>query len=251
MNLKSAKPGSDSSSRFFEIDFIRGIAILMMIVFHILWDLRYFGFVGVNPYEGFWGVFQIITLSLFLFLAGMMIALGAQKKVNYALHFVKRGFIVGAAAGLVSLATFIFFPGEFVYFGVLHLIAFSIIISIPVARLKLPVLLAGIFFILAPLFFDLKSSAIDWLVWAGFSAPTPALDFVPLFPWFGVVLLGVFFGNVLFKKGKRAYDLPEFLKNKRFWVFERIGFLGRHSLLIYLIHQPIIFGLFLMTAIIF
>ncbi|MFA6268535.1 MAG: heparan-alpha-glucosaminide N-acetyltransferase, partial [archaeon] len=118
--------------RFWEIDFLRGIAIVMMVVFHFLWDLNYFGYIQVDLYKGFFGLFQIATAGLFLLLVGVMLAVGAERhNKNYSLHFVKRGIKIFCAGLLVTIVTFIFFPQNFVYFGILHLIGVSIIISIP------------------------------------------------------------------------------------------------------------------------
>ncbi len=77
-----------------------------------------------------------------------------------------------------------------------------------------------------------------WLTPIGITPqPYPAVDFFPLIPWFGVVLLGVFLGNLLYADNKRQFPLPAW---GDFFPFNALEFMGRHSLVIYMIHQPII-----------
>ncbi|HIH26694.1 MAG TPA: DUF1624 domain-containing protein, partial [Methanoregulaceae archaeon] len=78
----------------------------------------------------------------------------------------------------------------------------------------------------------------DWLLWLGIHPPTfYSVDYTPVFPWLGVVLIGVFFGNIIYPGGRQRWQpgVPAPVK-------ETAGFLGRHSLAIYLIHQPVILG---------
>jgi len=223
-----------ASVRFWEIDFARGIAILMMIVFHLVWDLRFFGFISINPYAGFWGYFQIATATLFLLLVGLMLAFGAQKyESKYPLHFVKRFGVVFSAALLITAVTYIIFPQNFIYFGILHLIAVAILLSIPFAKHRVIPLILGLFFISLPHLINLRNIGNNWFFWAGFSTPIPTFDFAPLFPWFGAVLIGISIGNLLYKNCKRRYTilLPE-NKSVQF-IISKIQLLGKNSLLVY------------------
>ncbi len=226
--------------RFWEVDFCRGTAILMMAIFHFAWDLNYFGVVSAELYSGAWGVFQKATLGLFLLVAGVVIAVNAGiKKEGFVADSIRRAAWVFGCGLLVTFFTMMLFPAEFVYFGVLHLIGISILIAVPLARKKIPALLAGTAIILGPLVFNLQSIGIPALVWAGFAAPKATLDFVPLFPWFGAVLLGVFLGNALYENGKRKFEIPE-------WggpLPKSVQFLGRNSLVVYLAHQGLFFPL--------
>ena len=235
--------------RFWEIDALRGIAIIMMIIFHFMWDMKYFGFINFNLYAGFWGAFQIATAGLFLLLAGMMVAFGAQKhEANYPKHFLRRGGIVFGAGVLITAVTYIIFPENFIYFGILHLIGVSIILSIPIAKRKITPIILAIIVIALPLLINLQKFGIDFLVWIGFAVPKPTLDFESLFPWFGAFLVGIFLFNLLYPKGIRAFALKE----NNSLPSKKLQFLGRHSLVIYLIHQPIMFGaIFLATNYLF
>jgi len=226
--------------RFWEIDFLRGTAIIMMVAFHFMWDLKYFEFITFNIYSGFWGLFQLATASLFLFLVGVSLSLSySNNKNNYLRRFFKRGLMVFGGGLLITIFTLIAFPEKFIYFGILHLIGVSIILSIPLVKKKIVNLVLAIALILIPLLFNIPYLQIDLLVWTGFAQPLPALDFFPVIPWFGVVLLGIFAGNTLYENGtsKIEFRKPE---------IKGIGFvelLGQNSLLIYFIHQPVLFTL--------
>ena len=89
--------------------------------------------------------------------------------------------------------------------------------------------------ILIGLGFYIKNFIVSypWLMWLGLKFNNfNTLDYFPLLPWFGVILLGIYFGKLLYPKGKRRFNIN--LENKY------LSFLGRHSLIIYLLHQPIL-----------
>ena len=224
------------NGRIHSIDFLRGIAILMMAVFHFLFDLNYLGFLKIELYTGFWGIFQIATISTFLFLVGVGITISRNaKKENFKTHMIKRALFLFAVALLISAVTYALFPGSWIYFGIIHLIAVSLLLSIPFSGKKISALVAGIAVILTPLIFNLQNIGVNALVWLGFSRPWQSFDFAPIFPYFGLVLIGIFIGNVLVEHLK-SLDRFEIVKNRV------IIFLGRNSLAIYILHQPIIFG---------
>ncbi|MCX6803956.1 MAG: heparan-alpha-glucosaminide N-acetyltransferase, partial [Candidatus Diapherotrites archaeon] len=176
-------------TRFWELDVLRGIAIIMMIIFHFLWDLNFFGFIQLDLYSGFFGLFQKATAGLFLLLVGMMLAITSRKykEGNYPLQFVRRAGVIFSAALLVSLVTYVFVPDLFIYFGILHLIGVSIILGIIFARTRLIALASGVILIILPVFVDTAHIGIDFLVWVGLAAPRPTIDFTPIIPWFGAV----------------------------------------------------------------
>ena len=119
--------------RYFELDALRAIAIIMMVVFHLLWDLNYFGFTNAEMYFGFWGIWQKITAGLFLLLVGIVLNISWNRRKN-ALHFLKRGIVIFCGGLLITAFTLIAFPEQFIYFGVLHLIGVSIILAMPECR---------------------------------------------------------------------------------------------------------------------
>jgi len=229
------------SKRFWEVDFLRGIAVVMMIIFHALFDLAYFGKYHFNVVYGFWLLFARLTAIIFLFLVGISLTLSYNRRSARFSSFLVRGLKIFGFGLLITLVTWLFFSEETIIFGVLHLIGLSIIISYPFIKRKYLSLAAGIAAIVAGYWLSTKAFAFTWLMWLGV-VPQKLItfDYFPLLPWFGVVLLGVFAGNVLYPKGRKRIRLPEL---GRFVPFNIVCFLGRNSLIIYLLHQPVLMAI--------
>lgn len=236
-------------ARFWELDFLRGTAICMMIVFHFAWDINYLGLADISLYTGFWGLFQKATATLFLALvgAGASISFNRQKK-GFAKRTLKRAAKVGLVAALITLVSLVFFPARPILFGILHLVAFSLIATIPLAGNKNASLAAGAAILLAGIFFDARAIRLDNLFWLGVGAPLQALDFFPVIPWMSAVLIGIWAGNFLYPQAKPLLQIDK-PQGRGTGIVE---WLGRHSLAIYIIHQPILFAgffaLFLVTG---
>ncbi|KAF5414723.1 MAG: hypothetical protein C5S49_06660 [Candidatus Methanogaster sp.] len=231
--------------RFWEIDFLRGLAIIMMIIFHLLYDLTYFGVCNLSLHSGFWLYFACATAALFIFLVGvsLTISFSRYEKIRNPgkklyLKYLKRGLRIFSWGLIITLMTWIFLRDGFVLFGVLHLIGISIVLAYPFLKLRYWNLLPGIVFISLGIYLKNFTFGFPWLVWLGFMPEQfYSVDYFPIFPWFGVVLIGVFFGNLLYPDHIRKFKLYD-LSN-----FNFIGvfcLLGRHSLVIYLVHQPIL-----------
>jgi len=220
-------------SRYSEIDILRGIAIVMMIIFHFVFDLDYFNILNINVLGGFWLYFARLIAIIFIFLVGVSLSLSFYRKRFGFLNYFKRGSIVFSFGLLITLVTYLFLKEGTIIFGILHLIGISIILGSLFLRFRnLNLVLGGI---LIGLWFYLKNLIVSypWLVWLGLRFENfYTLDYFPLLPWFGVVLLGIYFGKLLYPEGKRRFNIS--LENKY------LSYLGRHSLLIYLIHQPIL-----------
>jgi len=222
--------------RLWEIDFTRGIGIVMMLVSNFVTDLQYF--YNYNVHETFWSVFARITAIVFLLIVGISLNLSYSRNNNFK-RFAKRGIFIFILGLLITFATWFFMPENYVVFGILHLIGLSIIIGYPFLKLNKDYAFAfgAIFSVIGVLFEKLVAST-NYLLWFGLTtANFSSVDYFPIFPWFGVVLLGIFIGKMLYPNGKRKFELPNFKFTKP------ISWLGRHSLIIYLIHQPILLGL--------
>lgn len=229
-------------TRYGEIDFARGIAILMMIVFHTVFDLYFFGIVPFSVSTGFWRLFAISTAFLFVFLVGVSLsvsAANAEKKLsrrNFVLKFFLRGFMIFSLGLAITVVTWLYLGNGFIIFGILHLIGISIILSVFFLRYSLINLISGIAIIISGIFIQFYNGPV-WLLWAGIHPESfYSVDYTPLLPWFGVVLIGIYFGKKVYPGGKRASSpgLLQYFDNNA------ISFLGRHSLLIYILHQPVI-----------
>ncbi|MBI2079866.1 DUF1624 domain-containing protein [Candidatus Micrarchaeota archaeon] len=228
--------------RFIEIDALRGIAILMMVLFHFVFDLKFLGIYDIEPYEGFWLIFQRTTASLFILLVGIGLSLMNQKYGNNYLTYFKRGLFILGLGFLVTLATYIY-PGEgVIVFGILHFIGISILVTPLFFRFNYLNLGFAALIIFAG--FNLWTVDTNLLIWLGL-APEYfyTLDYFPLLPWFGLVLIGLVLGKYFYNREEPGIELN--LKGK---LVQSLAYLGQKSLLIYLIHQPIILGILLLAT---
>ncbi|MBH0239461.1 DUF1624 domain-containing protein [Methylobrevis albus] len=246
------RPGSAVRPRSLGVDALRGLAILAMAIYHFTWDLGYFGLIGVDPAvdEG-WRLFAKLIAASFLALVGAGLVLAGRDGFDGVRYGARLAKII-AAAILVSAATFAAFPDRFVYFGILHHIALASILALPFLRLPLPVVaLAAVAAFLLPDYATLPLFDEPALWWTGLAPETrPANDFVPLFPWFSAVLAGIVIARVLggarpTRPSTPASPAPE---PRGAAVLRPLAFAGRHSLLIYLVHQPLLFGLVMAAA---
>ena len=235
--------------RFWEIDFLRGIAIIMMVMFHFLWDLNHFYNFDISVSKGFWNVFQITTASLFLFLVGISLTISNTNNNAGYIKYLKRGLKIFSFGLIITVVTKLIFPDSFVVFGILHLIGVSIILSYVFRKFRYLNLLFGIGFVVVGGLLKNYAVNFDWLFFLGlYSNRFYSLDYFPIFPWFGVILIGMFFGNLLYSTNKRNFKLKDSSENK---VVNFVCFLGKKSLIIYLMHQIVLYGIFLMVNTIF
>lgn len=215
------------------IDATRGVAIVAMVVFHLAWDLYFLGFsdldVSVDPW---WTAFQKGIVSSFLVLAGVSLWLGHGAGIRWR-RFWRREAVLAAAAMAVSIGTYLAFGDYFAYFGILHALALFSLLALPFLRLPAAATAAvGVAIIVLPLLFTHPAMRERWLSWIGFWPISPATaDIVPVFPWLGVLLLGLAAAKAL--TGRRFWTLPA-----PTW----LSWLGRWSLVIYLVHQPVLYG---------
>lgn len=246
LNMNKIEKNKYYTSRFIELDILRGFAIAGMIFLHLLWDLDYFGIVPLNEdvYQ-----FNKIVQPIFFILVGMCLTISINKKQisserTMIKHLLFRGSWIFSLGMVITIITLIFMPDKPILFGVLHCIGLSIILSIPFLRFRsynilfataiiLTGFLVGLYHVENPTVLYLAAGIHQAGIWEH------TVDYFPLIPWFGVILLGIALGNWLYKDGKRQFLLPNISQYKPVFLF---SWLGRHSLLIYLLHQPIIAG---------
>jgi len=229
-----------SINRFWELDFTRGLAVIGMIIFHALWNLNFFGYTTLNLYSGWLGIFQKVIAVTFLALVGIGLTLSANKHENYKTWFLKRGLFIFGLGMLITAFTFIFFRENLIYFGILHLIGVSIILAIPFAKQIYANLILGLSLIITGLYLQTLTFNFSYLLWLGFYTPLATFDYKKLLPWFGVILIGIAVGNIIYKNGNRLKEIKEYNNI--------ISKIGKQSLLIYFIHQPILFGVLMLLA---
>ncbi len=232
------------SDRYLAIDVWRGIAIVMMITFHFTYDLNHFRFISADFYhDPFWLNFRTLIVTLFLGLVGISLQLATGRQLNFRRYSTRLALLIGAAA-LASLGSYLIEPERVILFGVLHFIALASLLGLLFRRLYWANLLLGAGLIaLGNQFQHTWFNASAWH-WIGLMTHKPMTqDYVPLLPWFGVVLIGMFVACVI-----ERYGLLKASGQGSTALIRLLALGGRHSLLIYLLHQPLLFGgLYLVT----
>jgi uncharacterized membrane protein len=227
--------------RLWEIDALRGSAVAAMIVYHFAWDLNYFNYYHKDITEGLWLLFQKSFLTTFVLLVGVSLWLGYTRRgrVKFA-GYLDRGLKILGWGMLVTIVTRLFLGEGTVFFGVLHLIGLAVILAYPFLRLGAKNLVVGAAIIAAGNYFAQTTVDFPWFLWLGLSpAGLYMVDYLPVFPWFGVVLTGIALGCVFYPCGPRLIRLRG---NSPAKPFRLLAYLGRRSLLIYLAHQPVLMG---------
>src|ERR687897_3114056 len=222
----------------------------MMVVYHTTYDLDTLGGYDIQSTTGHWALFADITAGLFLSLVGVSLAISRARTslTGWRLFgkYVARGLRI-LAYGMILTGVFLVLQMGVVAFGILHLIGISIILAYPFLKLRFTNLVLGTLIFAAGQYIlsqGLDSQSI-WLLPFGIVPEGMIMpDYRPLLPWFGVVLIGLFFGDVVYGDGRR----PAVLEDKAPVLARPLLPLGRNSLFIYLIHQPIIIALLAVTG---
>ena len=222
------------------IDRLRGLAIVAMVVYHFCFDLRYFRVTQWDFYrDPFWLNARTTILSSFLLIAGVSLVLA--NRAGYNAGFWRHVGTIGACAIVVSAASYALFPQSWIWFGVLHAIAVSVVLARPLALRPMLALVVGIGVIAAGNLFSHPTFDNRMLGWIGFMTAKPRTeDYVPLFPWTGVLLVGIAVGHALARAQFRPVALADRLPR---WM----GWLGSHSLLVYMVHQLLLLGVLFVT----
>lgn len=226
------------------LDALRGVALVAMAIYHFVWDLEFFGYVAAGTAgTGGWRLFARLIASSFIFLAGYSLVLGHGAGFRPR-AFMRRFVRIAGAAALISFATWFAFPASFIFFGILHAIAAASLIGLLFLRLPAPAsFLAAGAALVAPLY--LRSPFFDTplLWWVGLSETIPrSNDYVPLLPWLAPFLAGLGTAKLLQPLLRSRQSLADSESGRKLWI-RPLAFGGRHSLAIYLIHQPVLIGL--------
>jgi uncharacterized membrane protein len=225
--------------RIFLIDYLRGLAIILMLIFHVAFDMNILGIYKADLYSGIWGFTARSAEFMFLILVGVSLYLSYQNRKPYN-AFLKRQIaraikLIFIASG-ITLVTLIVYPEGYIRFGVLHLISIGIAagaLIAPYPRLNFAMIFLSL--IAGAIFTQLHANTELLLMFGVTPDIFSTIDYFPVFPWISLVFAGILFAKMI--------DFKKLLPNNKRVPF--LGFLetaGRHSLLIYLLHQPIILG---------
>ena len=227
-------------SRWPALDVARGAALVAMFVFHFMWDLSLFGLVHPDtPALPGWVWFARCLATSFLMLSGISLTFAAANGLDRT-KFAKRLGLLVAAAIAVTIGTRLGIGENYVFFGILHHMAFASLAGLAFLRLASPlVVLAALACLALPFIFTHYVFDHPALIWLGlYVSPPDTVDYVPVFPWFGWFLAGMLAGRWLVANpGPFARWQPS---NR---VHAWLAFGGRHSLAVYLLHQPVFFAL--------
>lgn len=247
------------SGRFPELDWLRGLAVMAMIVYHAVVDW-YFFFGRQLPFSIFgpgWRIGSYLIAGTFLVLVGISLYI---KRVRQNLvstksvtsppwwqSSVQHGLIIFAWGFVITLTTALFIPEWVIWFGILQLIGASIILSLPFLLMK-RVLWLGIAIIAAGVIINhlpISANSLVLLPFGFHPQSIQSFDYFPLLPWWGVVLIGVGIGQRWYAGGQRRWHFSgrfSSIVNDHFSL--PVIWVGQHALLLYLIHQPILLLLF-------
>jgi uncharacterized membrane protein len=230
-------------SRFWEIDLLRTIAILGMITFHTLDLLYYFDLYPTNMLYGpWWWWTRRVNAGIFIFLAGVALTITYSRGKRIS-GFTLRGLkIFGWGMGL-TLLTLLISRTEYIRFGILHFFGIAFILAPFFLRFRFINLILGIALLAVGIYLWGTSFDFPWLLWLGLRPHHfYTLDYFPLLPWFGIFLVGMFFGRILYPQGNRRFNIHEFNDP----VTSALTLPGRHPLVIYLAQWPVVIGVLLL-----
>ena len=219
-----------TANRHVTIDLMRTLAIVLMVIFHFAYDLRFFGWVDWNVPDGRgWKEFRYVILTLFFLSVGASLVFAHHQRIDFQ-SFAKRIMWIAIWALVISLFTYQFFHSNWIFFGVLHFITVASIVCLPFVRY--PVIASASGIVLIILFVtNVVTNKWPFNLWE-LGLPASPNDYVSIFPWIGVVLMGIGVGHIFLR------GIDPFVS----WnVSTKITFVGRHSLAVYVLHQPVFF----------
>ena len=225
-------------TRLTAVDALRGAAVCAMIAYHFCFDLNWFGVLHADfNRDLLWLSLRAIIVSWFMLLVGISLVLAQRAGISTTRYWRRIALIV-ACALLVTIASYVSFPKTFITFGILHCIAVASLLAWPVTGHPFVALIAGTAIVAVGLQVHVPMFDAPWFNWIGLMTHKPATeDYVPLFPWLGVALIGVAAGAWLSDKAFRPLQPVTHIAPA--W----LTWLGRHSLLVYMVHQPVLLGI--------
>nr|AIF14680.1 hypothetical protein, containing DUF1624 domain [uncultured marine group II/III euryarchaeote KM3_67_G08] len=217
--------------RIDELDSLRATALVMMLVLNFVTDLNHFGIMNTETGDQWWWMARIAA-SLFVGISGVSYFLAHRQEYDFTKTSGRTKRLIFWAF-VITIITYIFEPSAYVRFGVLHLLALASIVAFPIARKPEFALGIGLILLIIPL------SSNPNLVWLGLSETVIAVDYFPLNPWLGIFFLGLALASKIYPEGKPLTEIQ--------WPEKWLWF-GRNTLTIYVIHQPILIGLLVLTG---
>ena len=218
--------------RIDELDSLRATALVLMLSLNFVTDLNHFGIMNTETGDQWWWMARIAA-SLFVGISGVSYFLAHRLEYDFTKTSGRTQRLIFWAF-VITIITYIFEPSAYVRFGVLHLLALASIVAFPVARKPEFALGIGLILLIIPL------SSNSNLVWLGLrETGFLAVDYFPLNPWLGIFFIGLALASRIYPEGKPLTEIQ--------WPEKWLWF-GRNTLTIYVIHQPILIGLLILTG---
>ena len=231
----------DSAPRSAAIDNLRALAVILMVTYHLMYDLSVYYQYPVDVFGGFWKYIEVGTAGIFLLLTGLCFSISWSRKPS-GKKFLLRGLRIFGYGCVVSVATYVIDPQTFVRFGILHLIG--------AATMLLPLFVGlgywntalGIVVIELAWFIEPGTAATSMLIPFGLTPPDfHTVDYFPFTPWFGIILIGVAAGRKYVSvSGNRTYCESSAGTKTRPGANFAVQLISKRSLLIYMVHLPLI-----------
>lgn len=224
-------------SRYPLLDALRGTAVVLMIAFHFCYDLNYFGLAQFELYtDPFWLHSRTFIVTLFVTIAG--ISLYCANRNGIGRGFWKREALLLACSSVISVGTWFLFKDSWIFFGVLHFMLVGSLLGVVALHWGIVNVVLGLVFIALGNLITIP--LLDQQPWQfiGLMTHKPFTeDYVPLLPWLGVLMIGIWLGT-------QWVQTPQLQRSLNHPAWKPLLWLGQHSLLVYMLHQPLLFALF-------
>ncbi|MFH1307011.1 MAG: heparan-alpha-glucosaminide N-acetyltransferase [Candidatus Micrarchaeota archaeon] len=242
--------------RIFEVDIARGLGILLVVIYHIFYDLNYFGIANFEMDDGILMVLGRLAAIILIFVVGVSLVLSYSRAENEGkntcLKFAKRAAYLFFVSAVISVATWIYPHNGWIFWGIIQFIAFSVFACHFFAKYFKLNFILGVAGILIGFYLQNFATENVFLFILGVPANIYTSDYFPVFPWIGIVFLGMFFSKAVYKKrvfeGKNLNSVFGLIKIPHLKI---LGIMGTNSLFIYLLHQPVLVGLILLIKAVF
>lgn len=226
--------------RYYEIDIIKSIAVILMVVFHFYYIYYLIGKPLVNMDNKILVWSSIISHTLFIFLFGINLSLSYNKNENKSEYYekqIKKSIIYLFIGTIISFVSYKLIPNKFIFFGIFQFFSLSILISQPFVTNEFTSIIGLVIFSLLNLLQKngYKNNMINNIL--GLNTNFKSIDYFPFIPYFIYVLLGITVGHLVYKNGKRSIDLDYLdkkVENSKLLQF--LIYIGQNSLIIYVLH---------------
>ena len=239
------------NTRYNEVDFMKGLAVISMVIFHYFYLGTQMGVLNYNTSEGILHFLARFAHITFIFMVGVNMVvskLNSENQKDYKKKQCKRIVLLLFLALVISVATYNLFPDRWVRFGILHFIAFGTILLLPV--IDKPVLGLGIAILVYLINLLNQMGLLSWIhdfiheipafILGLFNTRFAAMDHFAILKFLPVIALGIFVGHQIYKSGER--------KIKELNIFDKILHkdniivqIGKYSLQIYIAHWIILY----------